>query len=254
MNTVLLTRGLGEDLVVHQIRHQVGTDPIPATRTVNLLILDSRGMESECFDAACAKVGQIRMNLGLNYGVLFCQTPTLPMTVAAIRCGLRDVINQFMPAARLRALLQSANPGVRVKLREFDAVVSFLRTFGAGAGAESPVADLARREQELTKRAEQMKETEARLAVERDSFASRDRDLRERTRRFDRQLALQQNDADVAPTPAPSFQSGPPFAELQALARRLEQRAAELDYKEKLLTEMQSLLSAQADGMARPSN
>ncbi len=245
MNIVLLTCGQGDELAVHQIHHQIGTERTPVSRTVNLLILDSRRMESACFQAACAQVRVIRRDLGLNYGVIVCQAPTLPLVVAAIRCGLRDIIYQYVSAARLRSVLQSANPGVRLKVKEFDAIAAFFRTFSGVSVSDSPGSDLARREHELARRAEQISQAEKQLVADRESIENRERELRERTRRLDRQLARMQNDSDVSvtasPFPAPS---SPPFAEIQAMSRQLEKRAAELDVREKLLREMESLLLA----------
>jgi hypothetical protein len=252
VNLILLTSGPGGELTVHQVRHQIGTEPMLATRAINLLILDSRRMEPECFESACSKISVLKAHFGLHYGVLLCQTPTLPLTVAAIRCGLRDIIHQFIGAARLRSIVQAANPGVRVGVREFDAVAAFLRTFSGNNASDTPVADIARREQELARRAEELNKLEKRLYVEKDAVENRDREVKERTRRLDRQFAMMQKDTDIGSGTsgaAPSSAAAPAGgnnSELQALALRLEQRAAELDFREKLLLEMETALNTPA--------
>ena len=186
--------------------------------------------------------------------MLICHAPTLPLTVAAIRSGLRDIIYQHITAARLRSMIQAANPTTRLTVKEFDALAAFLRTFTGLSGSDSPVADLAARESELARKAEQLAILETRLTVEKEALANRDRDLRDRTRRFERQLALQQNDADISPAapPPPSSGSTPPILELEAMARKLEQRAAELDIREKLLMEMQTILTAAGAPLSPP--
>lgn len=247
MNIVLLTCGQGGKLSVHHVHHQVGIERTPTPRTIHLLVLDSRRMESDCFAAACAEIATIRKALGLNHGVLLCQTPTLPLTVAAIRCGLRDVICRYVSASHLRALLQAAHPGVRLTVQEFDAIATFLRTFSGLSVSEGPIADLAKRETELARKSEQLAGLESRLAVEKEAIITRDRELRERTRRLDRQLAMQQTDADVVPTASPQVSIAP--FELEVMSKRLEKRAAELDVREKLLTEMEALVMAHAQGL-----
>ena len=243
MKIVLLTRGLGGGLSIQQVYHHNGLErPSVSSPLVNLLILDARRMEKECFAAACAEVGAIRAKFGLNLGVLVCKAPTLALTVAAIRCGLRDVVTQYVTASHLRQLVRVASPETR--LQDFDGVVSFLRTFSGLSSTETAPGDLARREQELARRIEEVSSLEKRLAVDKDTISRHEHELRERTRRFDRQLARLQTDVDVATAPAASRS---PFAEQQeATARLLDQRAAELDLREKLLLEMQELLTAQA--------
>lgn len=242
MNIAILTSGLGGKLSVLQIHHQAGLERVAGSRIINLLILDARHMEPACFTAACAEIGVIKAKFGLHHSLLLCQTPTLPITVAAIRCGLRDIISQYLSAAHLRAIIQASHPGVRLGVKEFDSIAVALRALSGLSSSESPVADLARREQELARRTAELNQNEARIAADKESIDARDRDLRERTRRFDRQLARLQTDADVAePASQTPWASS---AEYQVLVRRLEQRAAELDVKEKLLNEMQALLLA----------
>jgi hypothetical protein len=233
---------LGGGLSVQQLHQQLGLDRHPVTSgPINLLILDARRMEKECFTAACAEVVKIRAKHGLNIGVLVCKEPTLALTVAAIRCGLRDVVTEFVTASHLRQLIRVASPDTR--LEDFDAVVGMLRTFSSLPAGGTNAFDLARREQELARRQEEMSSLEKRLSADKDSISRHEQELRERTRRLDRQLARLQNDEDVLPSTA----SRPPMAEQEAMARVLDQRAAELDLREKLLLEMQELLTAQAN-------
>ncbi len=239
MNIVLLNNGLGDRLVVQQLRYQLRQENAPESSRINLLIVDAREMSDECFAAACNEVRAVRSRFGLNLGVLVCKQPTLPITVAAIRCGLHDVVTQYVSAAHLRDLLRIASPGVR--LQQFHAVVALLRTFSGFSAAEVSARDLARREQELARKREELTELERRLLQEKETFSHREHDLRERTRRVDRQLARLQTDVDAAVAP-----SAAPSAELEALKRKLDQRAAELDLRERILNEMQELLSAQA--------
>ena len=246
MNIVLLASGLGGGLSVQHVRHQIGLDRGTApTSRVNLLILDSREMDDTCFQAACAEVGSIRGRFGMNLGVLLCKAPTIALTVAAIRCGLRDVVTQYVSAGHLRHILRVACPDIR--LQQFDGLVTFLRTFSGLSATEISSGDLVRREQEVARLREELKEMERTLTLEKETIARREQDLRERTRRFDRQLARLQTDMDVAGSSfsAPPVAS-PPYPELEAMKRKLDQRSAELDMREKLLTEMQELLTAQA--------
>lgn len=249
MNIILLTPGVAGALSVQQIRHQIGLERSSSavTSRIHLLLLDARDMDDVCYQAACAEVANIRNRLGLNLGVLICgSSPAIGRVVAAIRCGLLDVINQYVGAAHLRQILRVASPELR--LAQFDGVVSLLRTVGglAGPAAGSPAVDLARKEQELDQRRAELAELDRHLASEKDALAKREQDLRERVRRFDRQLARLQTDLDATSTSAPFPFAGPPPAELESMKKRLDQRAAELDLREKMLVEMQELITAQA--------
>jgi hypothetical protein len=241
VNAVLLTSGFNHELTIQQVRHQIGTDVTTPTRTINLLILDSRRMEPECFEAACDKIVLMRKTFGLHYGVLVCNAPTLQLTVAAIRCGLRDVIYQYITATRLRAIISASNPNVRISIKEFNALASFLRTFSGSADTTNPVADIARREEEIARRSNELNNLERKLAAEKDAVENRDRELRERTRRLDRQFALMQTDGDIGTSA--SSTTALQSAELQSLSRKLEQRSAELDFREKLLLEMETVFN-----------
>lgn len=250
MNIILLTPGLGGGLSVQHLRHQIGFER-PATAStvrVHLLLLDAREMDDACYQAACAEVATIRAKLGLNLGVLICgASPAIGRVVAAIRCGLLDVINQYVSAAHLRQILRVACPDLR--LAQFDGVVSLLRTLGglSGATSSAPAVDIARKEEELDRRRADLTALERQLGSEKEAISLREQDLRERVRRFDRQLARLQNDIDAPAgatnSPAPSAAA---HAELAEAKKRLDQRAAELDLREKMLAEMQELITAQA--------
>jgi Chromosome segregation ATPases len=230
---VLLTCDKNGALSVQHLQHQLGSDPAPSTsRRVHLLILDARRMDDECYAAACAEVKAIRLRVGINHGILLNPNPSLSSVVAALRCGLRDLVDQYVTASQLRRILRAADPSIRA--RDLDAAVSFLRTFNGLSAGERDVADLARRKREVDLRGEELAELQQRLEQERSVLERREHDLRERARRLERDFARMQIDADVDP-------SGPTFAERERL-RELEARAAELDRREKLLTEMQTLL------------
>ncbi len=254
MHLVILTAGPGGALSTQHLRH--GLNPKTTTGPVNLLVLDSRHMSPECFAAATQAVNDIRARHGLRYGVMLCGArPPLPMVVAAIRCGLRDIISQYIGAAHLRQVLRAAVPDLG--RREFRDAIAFLRTFSGFSGAGTVTdgdANIGRRAEELNRRAEALTERENAITLAKEQLAKAERELRERTRRLDRQLARMQTDADLGPPPqaVASTDSTPPIGsgELTALAQRLEQRAAELDVREKLLNEMQALLLATPQGAA----
>jgi hypothetical protein len=247
MHLVLLTSGQGGALSTQHLHHGPHAtrphDPAP----IDLLVLDARHMSPACLTAGTHSVVELRSRHGLRHGVLLCAQPTLPLIVASIRCGLRDVINQYIGAAHLRQLLRAALPSL--SRREYRDAVAFLRTFSAFSGSEGNSLPLARRAEELSRRAESLAEQQKALAIEKDRLARTEQDLRERTRRLDRQIARMQTDADIQPGPPPAItaSAAPDYA---AMSRRLEQRAAELDVREKLLNEMQSLLLATPQGAA----
>lgn len=245
MHIVILTAGKNDTLSIQHLHHHPATAQgaeRPHSRTVNLLVLDARDMSEACLNTATRKVVEIRQQHGLGHGVLLCAKPALPLLVASIRCGLRDVITQYIDAVHLRQLLRSAVSGLT--RREYRDAVSFLRTFNAFSTGDGDATTLARRAEELTRRAEALAEQEKELALEKDRIARAEQDLRERTRRLDRQIARMQNDADVSPASAPTLGS----PELEAMSKRLDARAAELDVREKLLNEMQALLLSTPQG------
>jgi hypothetical protein len=253
MHLVLLTSGKNGGLSTQHL-HQGPPVSAPRADTVDLLILDARHMSPHCFNTATQAVLDIRARLGLRHGILLCNQPTIPLVIACIRCGLRDIINHYVGAAHLRQLLRSAIPSLSRK--EFRDAVAFLRTFsGFVSGADRGTVEVGRRTEELNRRAESLAELEKTLANEKDRLDRLDRDLRERTRRLDRQLARLQNDSDILPPPATSSSSSggstPPMpVDLAALTKRLDQRAAELDLREKMLNEVQALLLSTPEGAA----
>lgn len=248
MHLVLLTSGQGGALSTQHLHHGANAVLKKEDAPIDLLVLDARHMSPACLSAATRSVTEIRSRHGLRHGVLLCAQPTLPLIVASIRCGLRDVINQYIGAAHLRQLLRAALPNLT--RREYRDAVAFLRTFSAFSGSEGGNSlPLARRAEELSRRAEALAEQEKALALEKDRLARQEQDLRERTRRLDRQIARMQNDADIQPGPPPAI-AGAGQPDYAAMSRRLEQRAAELDVREKLLNEMQTLLLATPQGAA----
>jgi hypothetical protein len=259
MHLVLLTAGKGDSLSTQHLRHGQPASARHTSDNIDLLILDARHMSPACLAAATRCVVEIRSRHGLRHGVLLCTQPTLPLIVASIRCGLRDVITQYLGAAHLRQLLRASAPNLT--RRDFRDAVSFLRTFSAFSTTDGNSLPLARRAEELTRRAETLAEQEKTIALEKDRLARLEQDLRDRTRRLDRQIARLQNDADIQPgyTQSPFAPSGhtnapvaggsnAPLPDYAAMSRRLEQRAAELDVREKLLNEMQTLLMATPQG------
>ncbi len=245
MHIVILTAGKNDALSIQHLHHHAtnsqGVERAPS-RHVNLLILDARDMTDKCLVSATTTVVEIRKQHGLSLGVLLCAKPTLPLLVASIRCGLRDVITQYINAAHLRQVLRSAVSGLT--RREYRNVVSFLRTFNAFSTGEGDATTLARRSEEIARRFEVLTEREKEIALEKDRIARTEQDLRERTRRLDRQIARMQNDADLTPAATPAIGS----PDLDAMSKRLDIRAAELDVREKLLNEMQSLLLSTPQG------
>ena len=245
MNIVFISGGLGGELIVQQLRYQLAQDSRPETSRVGLLIVDAREMSAECFTATCAEVGAIRARLGLNLGVLVCKQPSLPLTVSAIRCGLHDIVIKYISAEHLRDLLRVASPGVR--LQQFHSVVSFLRTFSGFSANEQSARNPARREQELVRKRDELGELERKLQAEKETVAHREHDLRELTRRVDRQLARLQTDSDAGIGESSLTTDR---AEFEEFKQRLEKRSAELDLREQILNDMQDLFTAPAT----PSN
>ena len=265
MHLVLLTAGKSDALSAQHLHHGPAAGGAGAKNThacVDLLVLDARHMSQACLTAATRAVTEIRAKPGLRHGVLLCAQPSLPLVVASIRCGLRDVITQYLGPAHLRQVLRAALPNLT--RREYRDAVAFLRTFSAFASSDGNSLPLARRAEELARRAETLAEQEKALALEKDRLVRLEQDLRERTRRLDRQIARMQNDADLHPgltntpfastghTQAPFGATGSnsPVPDYAAMSRRLEQRAAELDVRERLLNEMQTLLLATPQGAA----
>lgn len=249
MHLVLLSTGQGNELSTQHIHHHHGTAAHTPSRYVDLLVLDARHMSQSCIEAAMKAVSEIRVRNGFRHGVLLCEKPALPLVVAAIRTGLRDVISQFIGAAHLRQLLRSALP--TLTRREYRGIVAFLRAFNSFSAVDGDSLPLARRAEELDRRNEDLTEQFKILNAEKDRLSRLEQELRERTRRLDRQIARLQNDSDVGQTSAPF--GGGVSADHAAMAKRLDQRAAELDVREKLLNEMQTLLlsTPQSASMAK---
>lgn len=257
MHIVHLSAGQGDSVFPLHIRLGAPAADKAHDHFVNLLVLDVRGMSDACLGAAIRAIGDIRAKHGLRHGVLLCAQPALSVVVASIRCGLRDVITPRIGATQLRQLLRSAIPGLT--RRECRDAVAFLRAFAGSPGETGDTVHHARRAEALTRRADELAEEAKALALEKDRLLRMEQDLRERTRRLDRQIARMQGDADLpaagltnspfarAGSAAPVPAAQPDFA---AMSRRLDQRAAELDLREKLLAEMQTLLLTTPQGAA----
>ncbi len=258
MNIILITKGLRtrpEIPSVRQIHLQTSDCPAPSsTRAVHLLVVDSRRMNPACLEASLDEVATINRTLGFRLGVLLCSTPTLALTVKTMRSGLHDIIRESLDARSLRKLVQNSLPGSRVGQEALDTLIGLIRLSGGKQAFQPPIpaVDIARRQNELSSRAEQLSNIEKRLSFDRAALEARDQELRDSTRRLERNLSRLQNDADI-PSPATGSQTSSPFAaaELQSLAARLDQRARDLDFREKLLREMETLLTANAQAVTR---
>lgn len=252
MHLVLIAAGQGNELSTQHIHLQHGTGGHAPSRFVDLLVLDARHMHQGGIEAAMKAVADIRTRHGFRHGVLLCAQPALPLVVSAIRIGLRDVISQYISAAHLRQLLRSAIPSLT--RREYRSIVAFLRAFNAFSSTNGHSVPLARQSEELDRRKRELDEQTKIFEIEKDRLARADQEIRERTRRLDRQIARLQNDSDVSGLTSSPFATGSasPMPDTAAQSRRLDQRAAELDLREKLLNEMQTLLlsTPQAAGMS----
>lgn len=233
------------------------TSAPPADSTVHLLVLDARRMNPGCLRAAFAEIQRQRTFPGFKHGVLVCDVPALPLVQGAIRAGLRDIIHEPLTARQLVHLLRAATPGHRARSRQIAAFGALVRTLAAADTSASPSANLARREYALSQRADQLAHMETRLTLDRAALEDREQKLRAGTRRLERDFAALQKDADIAapadvaipanPTATPFTASPFPSAsfvtDLQAIAAQLDRRARDLDLREKLLLEMEALLS-----------
>ncbi len=249
MNLILITAGSPNRPnvpAVQQLRLLMGAGAKASkTRAVHLLVVDTRRMNAACLDAALEEVAVINRSLGFNLGVLACRLPTLKLTVAAMRAGLHDIIHEPLGARRVRNLVRTAMPGVRISLAEFSPLAALLRAFvGRPAVRELPTHLLARRELDLARRSEQLENIEKRLAFDRAVLDARDQELRACTRRLEREWVRLQTDADITPVPTTPAAVAPFTADLHSLAHQLEQRARDLGFREKLLREMEALLAA----------
>ncbi|MET0262630.1 MAG: hypothetical protein ABW223_07015 [Rariglobus sp.] len=229
-----------------------------AATPIHLLVLDVRRMKPACVQAAFAVVKRLRRAPGILHGVLVCDVPLLPLVLGAMRAGLRDLIHEPLTARQLLRLLRVATPAHRASARQISALAALVRTVASSDRAASPASTLARREYALVQRAEQLGHMETRLTLERATLEDREHKLRAGTRRLEREFAALQKDADIpkpAATPASSISNAPfspgtvsasPFAtDLQAIAAQLSERAHALDIRERMLHEMETLLTAQ---------
>ncbi len=238
--------------VLHLGVEQEPAGDSPAATPVHLLVLDARRMKPPCLHAAFAAVTRLRRSAGVKHGVLVCDAPLLPLVLDAMRAGLRDIIHDPLSARQLLHLLRVATPGHRACARQISTLAALVRTLASTERAPGGPT-LARREHALVQRAEQLAHMETRLALQRASLEDREHKLRVATRRLEREFATLQNDGDLSASPvrpagtqtATPF-SAPPFvADLQAITAQLAERAHALDIRERMLQEMESLLTAQ---------
>ncbi|MFA6962155.1 MAG: hypothetical protein WC205_15475 [Opitutaceae bacterium] len=239
-----------------------------AHTSVDLLVLDARRMTNACLQSAFREVVRVRAMTGLQHGVIVCDVPKLPIVLGAMRAGLRDIIHEPLSARQLVQMLRVASPNRRTCARQIAALAAIVRTLNTERSS-LPASTLARREFALEQRAEKLAHMETRLTLERAALEDREQKLRTSTRRLERQFAALQNDADAprpasAPKPpeAPAITSPfsrPPFVngtaspfsaspfvtDLQAIADQLDERTKALDIRERMLQEMEVLLSAQ---------
>ena len=222
---------------------------------VHLLVLDARRMNPACLKAAFAEVKRLRSSPGFKHGVLVCNLPQLPVIQGAMRSGLRDVIHEPLTARQLVHLLRAATPGNRACSRQIAALGAIVRTVDAtDRPTSASAAGLARREYALMQRADQLDHRETRLTLERAALEDREQKLRASARRLERDYAALQAETDAvrpkpaAPVPTPTatpFSASPFATDLQAIATQLAERARALDIRERMLQEMETLLTAQ---------
>lgn len=231
---------------------------------VHLLVLDARRMNPACLKAAFTEVKRLRSSPGFKHGVLVCDLPHLPVIQGAMRAGLRDVIHQPLTARQLVHLLRAATPGHRTCSRQIAALGAIVRTIDAtDRPTSASAAALARREYALMQRADQLDHRETRLTLERAALEDREQKLRASARRLERDYAALQAETDtirpkppapVSPPTATPFSASPFATDLQAIATQLAERAHALDIRERMLQEMEALLTAQlTDAGALPA-
>jgi len=226
-----------------------------ASGAVTLLVLDARRMNPACLQAAFTEVIRLRREPGVKHSVLVCDGPHLALVLGAMRAGLRDIIHEPLTARQIVRMLRVATPGHRACVRQVSALAALVRTVSATSRPPGAAA-LAGREYALVQRAERLDHTETRLALQRASLEDREQKLRAGTRRLERELTALQNDPDIprpaprpASTPTATPFSAPPFVtDLQAIAAQLAERAHALDIRERMLQEMETLLTAQLVG------
>jgi DNA-binding NarL/FixJ family response regulator len=245
----------GSPRVLHFNVEGAAGESLSTNSPVHLLVLDARRMNAACLKAAFAEIRHLRSAPGFKHGVLVCNTPALPVVQEAMRAGLRDIIHEPLTARQLVQLLRAATPGNHACARQLAALAAIVRTLAAAdRAAASPSASLARREYALVQRADQLAHMETRLALERAALEDREQKLRASARRLERDYAALQVETDTVrpkpPAPAPVSTATPfsasPFAtDLQAVAAQLAERATALDIRERMLQEMERLLTAQ---------
>ena len=240
----------GQPRVLHFAVDDQGDGAAPPHTPVHLLVLDARRMNPACLQVAFLEVTRLRRSPGVRHGVLVCTMPLLPIVLGAMRAGLRDIIHEPPTARQLLHLLRVATPGHRACARQLSALAVLVRLLASSGRASDSSVSLARREYALVQRADQLAHTETRLALERAVLEDREHQLRAGTRRLEREFAALQKDPDIArPAPAATPPTAHPFAtDLQAIAARLDERAQALDLRERMLLEMETLLTAQLAG------
>lgn len=215
----------------------------------SLLVVDARGMTSACTDLALREAGRLRRESHARHGVLLCNVPRVPLVVAAMRAGLRDIIHEPLSATHMLRFLRAATPGRRLSARQVSALAALLR--GLAQAPRQPASrHLAQREHALQQHAEQLANRETRLELERAALEERERQLRASSLSLERRFAALQRDTDLAAAnePEPAGVAGTRNTGIDGLAARLKERAQALDIRERILQELEHILLGQLNG------
>lgn len=212
---------------------------------VNLLVLDTRRFESAGLASALERMREWRDHRVVRQAVMICPVPTLPLTVAAMRAGVRDILPLAPGPGRLLRLLRGAIPKESRGRGQGRAMLSAVRSLlrlDQRTGSESIAIERAREDMELTRRREDQAREAERLQALRHALSEREARLERRQSRLAQDLehlhAGREEAADMARTTKLEARE----RELAERARELERRAAELEVREMMLKDLDALL------------
>ena len=216
-------------------------DP-PRGGALDLLLLDARLLSAEALRAALLHVAVMRQAHSFRLAVMIWPSPTLELTVLALRSGIRDVLVSLPTLRKTLRLLRKALPPGRRSRSHIHTLLDAGRVLIRPISVSSELETISRDKRETQRKLDALAREELRIQGLRASMEAREIHLKRQESMLKNELRdLQEMRVDSQNSSAAEL--GRSFEkQLQDLSVSLERKARALEAREQMLREMEELV------------
>ena len=209
---------------------------------MDLLLLDARLLSAEALRAALVHVAVMRQAHTFRLAVMIWPSPTLELTVLALRSGIRDVLVSLPTLRKTLRLLRKALPPGRRSRYHIHSLLAAGRVLIRPVSVSSEIEMLSRDKREAQRKLDVLAREELRIQGLRAAMEAREIHLNRQEGMLKNELRdLQEMRVDSHSNSVAEL--GRSFEkQLQDLSVSLERKARALDAREQMLREMEELL------------